>query len=212
MRHPIAVFAPMSHRVFNFSAGPATLPEPVLRQAQAELLDWRGMGASVAEISHRSAPFIELAAQHGKDIFTEKPIALDLDATDRALAAVEAAGVRLQVGFQRRFDRDYMIAKEAIARGDIGRIEMIHDVMRDPEPPPADYIRRSGGLYRDMTIHNFDSVCWLMGEEPTEVFATASAIVSDVIRDAGDIDTSILTFRFPSGVHLGVLQGVREPV
>lgn len=145
------------------------------------------------------APYIEIAAAHGKDIFTEKPIALDLETTRRALDAVDRAGVRLQVGFQRRFDSGYVSAMESIASGEIGTVEMIRDAMRDPSPPPADYIRQSGGLYRDMTIHNFDAVRWLMGEDPIEIHTMASALVSDDIRDAGDVDTSIVTMRFPSG-------------
>jgi myo-inositol 2-dehydrogenase / D-chiro-inositol 1-dehydrogenase len=153
----------------------------------------------IASSTETHAPFIELAAQHGKDIFTEKPIALDIDATDRALAAVEDAGVRLQVGFQRRFDRGYEAALNDIADGTLGRIEMIRDAMRDPQPPDKEYIANSGGLYRDMTIHNFDCVRWLMGEGPEEIFATASTLVSDEIAQAGDVDTSIVTMRFGSG-------------
>lgn len=153
----------------------------------------------IASSTETHAPYIELAAQHGKDIFTEKPIALDLEATDRALAAATAAGVRLQVGFQRRFDPGYVAAKSAIANGELGTVEMIHDVMRDPQPPPAAYIARSGGLYRDMAIHNFDSVRWLMGEDPIEIFAMAGALFSEDIRAANDVDTSVVTMRFPSG-------------
>lgn len=153
----------------------------------------------IASSTDTHAPYIELAAQYGKDIFTEKPIALDLESTNRALLAAEQAGVRLQVGFQRRFDPGYVAAKAAIDRGELGVLEMIHDVMRDPAPPPAAYIAQSGGLYRDMAIHNFDSVRWLMGEEPTEVFTMASALVSDDIRAANDVDTSVVTLRFPSG-------------
>lgn len=153
----------------------------------------------IASSTDTHAPFIELAARHGKDIFAEKPIALDMETTDRALAAVDSFGVRLQVGFQRRFDSGYMAAKESIARGEIGTVEMIRDAMRDPSPPPPEYIKVSGGLYRDMTIHNFDCVRWLMGEEPIELHAVASALVSDDFRIASDVDTSILTLRFPSG-------------
>lgn len=153
----------------------------------------------IASSTETHAPYIELAAKHGKDIFTEKPIALDLGATNRALDAVADAGVRLQVGFQRRFDPGYAAAKAAIQNGELGAIEMIRDAMRDPEPPPADYIARSGGLYRDMAIHNFDAVRWLMDDDPIEVYTMASALVSDAIRDAHDVDTSVVTLRFPSG-------------
>jgi myo-inositol 2-dehydrogenase / D-chiro-inositol 1-dehydrogenase len=153
----------------------------------------------IASSTDTHARFIEIAARHGKDIFTEKPIALDIETTEKALAAVTESGVRLQVGFQRRFDSGYIAAKEGIERGDIGSVEMIRDAMRDPSPPSPEYVRQSGGLYRDMTIHNFDSVRWLMGDDPTEIHATASALVSDAIREANDIDTSIVTMRFPSG-------------
>lgn len=153
----------------------------------------------IASSTETHAPYIEIAARHGKDIFTEKPVALDLDSTDKALVAVNNAGVRLQVGFQRRFDAGYAAAKRATDAGDLGQLEMIRDAMRDPEPPPLDYLRRSGGIYRDMAIHNFDAVRWLMGEDPIEIHAMASALVSDGIRDAGDHDTSIVTMRFASG-------------
>jgi myo-inositol 2-dehydrogenase/D-chiro-inositol 1-dehydrogenase len=153
----------------------------------------------IASSTETHAAYIESAAEYGKDIFTEKPIALDIDATDRALAAVEAAGVRLQVGFQRRFDRGYEAAYQDISNGTLGRIEMIRDAMRDPQPPDMEYVARSGGLYRDMTIHNFDCVRWLMDEEPEEIFATASALVSDEIGQADDVDTSVVTMRFGSG-------------
>lgn len=153
----------------------------------------------IASSTATHAPYIELAAAHGKDIFTEKPIALDIQATVEALQAVERAGVRLQVGFQRRFDSGYVAANESVRRGELGRIEMIRDAMRDPSPPASGYLRNSGGLYRDMTIHNFDAVRWLMGEDPIEIYAIASALVSDDIREIDDVDTSIITLRFPSG-------------
>jgi myo-inositol 2-dehydrogenase/D-chiro-inositol 1-dehydrogenase len=153
----------------------------------------------IASSTETHATYIELASHYGKSIFTEKPIALDLEATDRALATVIRAGTRLQVGFQRRFDPGYAAARGAIERGELGSLEMIHDVMRDPAPPSAAYIAQSGGLYRDMAIHNFDSVRWLMGEDPIEIFAMASALVSEDIRAANDVDTSLVTLRFPSG-------------
>lgn len=158
----------------------------------------------IASSTETHARYIELAAQYGKAIFTEKPIALDIETTDHALKAVAVAGVRLQVGFQRRFDSGYIAAKDAILLGEIGSVEMIRDAMRDPSPPPPEYIRQSGGLYRDMTIHNFDSVRWLMGEDPVELHATASALISDEFRAANDVDTSIVTLRFPSGAMASI--------
>jgi len=153
----------------------------------------------IASPTETHAPYIVAAAQAGKDIFCEKPIALDLEATDRALDAVQAAGVRLQIGFQRRFDKGYRKAKEMIAASTLGRIEMIRDTMRDPEPAPRAYIATCGGLYRDMTIHNFDCVRWLMGAEVDELYALGAAVVDPMFAEFGDIDTSVVTLRFASG-------------
>lgn len=153
----------------------------------------------LASSTETHAPYIIEAARTGKAVMTEKPIALDLESTDAALSAVESAGTWLQVGFQRRFDPGYRAAWEQIRAGEIGSIEMIRDAMRDPAPPPIDYVKRSGGLYRDMAIHNFDGVRWLKGEDPVEVFATGSSLVSDEIAGAGDIDTSVVVLRFADG-------------
>jgi myo-inositol 2-dehydrogenase/D-chiro-inositol 1-dehydrogenase len=150
----------------------------------------------IASSTETHASCIEEAARAGKAALCEKPIALDLESTDRALAAVQSAGTQLQIGFQRRFDRGYAAARNRIADGTLGRIEMIRDAMRDPHPPPLAYLERSGGLYRDMTIHNFDCVRWLKGDDPVEVFAIGSALTGEDIRAAGDIDTSVVTMRF----------------
>src|SRR5690606_11935325 len=107
----------------------------------------------IASSTETHAPLIIAAAQNGKDVFCEKPIALDLETTDAAIDAVERAGVRLQVGFQRRFDKGYRRAKAMIDAGELGRIEMIRDAMRDPQPASPEYLASSGGLYRDMVIH-----------------------------------------------------------
>ena len=163
----------------------------------------------IASSTDSHAALITDAAQAGKQIFCEKPIALDLEATDRALDAVERAGVRLQIGFQRRFDKAYHQAKEIIDAGALGRIEAIRDTMRDPSPAPRTYLETSGGLYRDMTIHNFDCVRWMMGDEVTELFAMGSAIVDPVFQELDDIDTSVISLRFSSG-SLGVIDNSRR--
>jgi myo-inositol 2-dehydrogenase / D-chiro-inositol 1-dehydrogenase len=164
----------------------------------------------IASPTDTHATYITAAARAGKHIFSEKPIALDLAATDAAIAAVERAGVQLQVGFQRRFDRGYQAAWEYIQAGGVGRVEMIHDAMRDPESPPPSYLARSGGFFRDMTIHNLDCVRWLMGEDPVEVFALGSTLVSDEIRAVGDIDTSVVTLKFASGAIATIENGRRS--
>ncbi len=163
----------------------------------------------IASSTDSHAPLIVGAAEAGKQIFCEKPIALDLEATDRALEAVERTGVRLQMGFQRRFDKAYRTAKELIDAGALGRIEAIRDTMRDPSPAPRAYLETSGGLYRDMTIHNFDCVRWMMGQEVTELFAMGSAIVSPLFGELGDIDTSVISLRFAND-GLGVIDNSRR--
>lgn len=163
----------------------------------------------IASPTETHAPYIALAAAHGKDVFTEKPIALDLASTDQALAAVRRAGVRLQVGFQRRFDTGYDTAARKIKAGDVGQIEMIRDVMRDPELAPRAYLEHSGGLYRDMSIHNFDCVRWLMGCEPVEIYAAGAALTDPVVAELNDIDTSVVTLTFASGA-LAVIDNSRR--
>ena len=153
----------------------------------------------IASSTESHAPLIKAAAHAGKDVFCEKPVALDLEATDAALDAVDAAGVRLQIGFQRRYDKGFLRAREMIAGGELGRVESIRDTMRDPGPPPREYLATCGGLYRDMTIHNFDNVRWLMGDEVSDVFAAGAAVVDPMFVEFGDIDTSIVTLRFAGG-------------
>lgn len=189
----------------------AELNVPKVATDPGDAFDDPGIDAVViASPTDTHAPCIEAAARAGKAIFTEKPIALDLATTDAAIAAVEKAGVRMQVGFQRRFDRGYLAAHEAARDGSLGAIEMIHDAMRDPEPPSTAYLARSGGFFRDMTIHNFDCVRWLMGEEPATVFAVGSSLVSDEIRAVGDIDTAAVTLTFASGAIATIENGRRS--
>lgn len=155
------------------------------------------------------APLIEAAAAAGKDIFCEKPIALDLETTDRAIAAAEKAGVRLQIGFQRRFDKAYARVSQMIANGDLGQIEVVRDTMRDPNPPHESYIPTSGGLFRDMVIHDFDCVRWLMRSEPVEIFAMGANLIDPVFAKYGDIDTCVVNIKFESG-SLGAIDAGRR--
>jgi myo-inositol 2-dehydrogenase/D-chiro-inositol 1-dehydrogenase len=163
----------------------------------------------IASSTDSHAPLIIAAAEAGKDIFCEKPIALDLATTDAAIHAVEKHGVRLQVGFNRRFDKGYRRAKAEIVAGGVGKVESIRDTMRDPSPPPRDYVAVSGGLFRDMTIHNFDCVRWLAGSEVTEVSAMAACLVDPMFAELGDYDTSIVTLRCENGA-LAVIDNSRR--
>jgi len=147
------------------------------------------------------ADLIEMFARAKKPIFCEKPIDLDVGRVRRCLDVVAASGVKLMVGFNRRFDPHFRAVHEAVARGDIGAVEMVTIVSRDPGPPPLDYIGRSGGIFRDMTIHDFDMARFLIGEEIETVMAQASVLVDPAIGKAGDYDSASIMLATASGKH-----------
>ena len=153
----------------------------------------------IASSTDTHASLIEASAKAGKAIFCEKPVDLDAARVDRCLAVVKECGVPLSLGFNRRFDPSFRALQSAVAEGKIGKVEMVCITSRDPGPPPVSYIKVSGGLFRDMTIHDFDMARWLLGEEPTEVFAIGSCLVDPAIAEAGDIDTAIVTLKTASG-------------
>jgi myo-inositol 2-dehydrogenase / D-chiro-inositol 1-dehydrogenase len=146
------------------------------------------------------ARMIEEAAQAGKHIFCEKPIAQKLDAIDCALDAVRNAGVKLQIGFNRRFDANFARVRRAIVEGEIGEPHLLHIVSRDPAPPPIAYIMVSGGIFLDMTIHDFDMARFLTGSEVVEVYTAAAVRVDAAIGAAGDLDTALVVLKFENGV------------
>ncbi|MFO7782966.1 MAG: inositol 2-dehydrogenase [Spirochaetia bacterium] len=150
------------------------------------------------------ARFMIEAARAGKHIFCEKPIALDLDAIDEALAEVKKAGVKLQIGFNRRFDTNYRRVHERIVAGSIGDLHMVHIVSRDPAPPPIEYVKVSGGIFLDMAIHDFDMARYLVGDEPETVYAVGGVRISPEIGDAGDVDTALCTLTFRNGVYVTI--------
>jgi myo-inositol 2-dehydrogenase/D-chiro-inositol 1-dehydrogenase len=157
------------------------------------------------------AMMIAEAAAAGKHIFCEKPIDHDLSKIDHVLAAVEQAGVKLQVGFNRRFDPNFQRVREIVAAGEIGEPHILRITSRDPGPPPIEYIKVSGGIFLDMTIHDFDMARFLMGEEVEEIYATGGVRVDPHIGEAGDIDTAIITLRFENGA-IGSIDNSRKAV
>ena len=152
---------------------------------------------------------IEAAARAGLAVFCEKPIALDVERTRRCLQVVEECGARLMIGFNRRFDPHYRAVKAAIEDGRVGEVEQVVITSRDPAPPPADYIRRSGGLFKDMTIHDLDEARWMLGEEPEWVFATGSVLTDPAIGEAGDVDTATVVLDCASGRTATILNSRR---
>lgn len=145
------------------------------------------------------AELIERSAKAGKAIFCEKPIDLSVERVKAVLEVVRATKANLMVGFNRRFDPNFMALKEKLDSGEAGAVELVTISSRDPGAPPLDYIKGSGGLFRDMTIHDFDMARWLLNEEPEQVIAVASTLTDPEIGTAGDVDTAAITLRCPSG-------------
>ncbi|MCB1485991.1 MAG: inositol 2-dehydrogenase [Bauldia sp.] len=145
------------------------------------------------------ADFIEQAVKAGKAVLCEKPVDLDAKRIESCLEVVDASGKPLMVGFNRRFDPNFAALKKRLDDGAVGAVEMVTIVSRDPGPPPIAYIERSGGLYRDMMIHDFDLARFLLGEEPVEVHAIGSVLVDPAIGKAGDVDTAMVMLRTESG-------------
>jgi myo-inositol 2-dehydrogenase / D-chiro-inositol 1-dehydrogenase len=139
------------------------------------------------------------AAKAGKAIFCEKPIDLDPARVELALKEIDAAKVPFLIGFNRRFDPSFRALQDGVQKGEIGKVEKVTIISRDPRPPPLSYVKVSGGLFRDMMIHDFDMARWLLGEEPVELYAQASNLVDPAIGQAGDIDTAMVVMRTASG-------------
>jgi myo-inositol 2-dehydrogenase/D-chiro-inositol 1-dehydrogenase len=144
-------------------------------------------------------PLLIGAARAGKAIFCEKPVSLDLGAVDEALAAIAAAGVPLQIGFNRRFDPAHASVRDAVVTGAVGDVHLVRITSRDPAPPPIEYVKVSGGLFLDMMIHDFDMARFVTGSEVVEVFARAAVRVDPAIGAAGDVDTAVAVLTHENG-------------
>ena len=149
------------------------------------------------------------AAEAGKHVFCEKPVDLTPEKVQAVIDAVAKAGVKLQVGFNRRFDHNFAHVRSLINDGKVGNLELIKITSRDPEPPPAEYAAVSGGMFLDMTIHDFDMARFLAGSDVTEVYASATCLVDPAIGEAGDVDTAIINLKFENGA-LGVIDNSRR--
>ncbi|MCP4317000.1 MAG: inositol 2-dehydrogenase [Hyphomicrobiales bacterium] len=147
------------------------------------------------------ADLIERFAHSGKAIFCEKPVDLSVERVHACLKTVEDTGTKLMVGFNRRFDPSFQAIRTAIDEGAVGKVEQVQITSRDPGPPPAEYISKSGGIFRDMTIHDFDMARFLLGEEVTSVAATGSVLVDREIGELGDFDTASILLQTASGAQ-----------
>ncbi len=179
-----------------------------------KLLDEAGVDAVVvATPTHTHAEVVCAAADAGKHIFSEKPLAQTLAGCDNAIAAAKRAGVKLQVGFMRRFDPAYVVAKARIDAGEIGKPVIFKGVGRDPGAPSLQFARResSGGLIMDMGIHDFDMMRWLMGSEVAQVYSEGGCLVFPDLATVGDIDNAVVSIKFASGA-LGSIDVSRNAV
>lgn len=145
------------------------------------------------------ADLIEQGVRAGKKVFCEKPVDLDSARIRKCLDVVRASGQPLMIGFNRRFDPNFAALRKRLQAGEIGAVEIVTIISRDPGPPPIDYVKRSGGLYRDMMIHDLDMARFLLGEEPVEVHAVGSSLVDPAIGNAGDVDTAAVIMKTASG-------------
>ena len=152
----------------------------------------------------------EFAAQARKHIFCEKPLALELDKIDDALAVVERAGVKLQVGFNRRFDKSYQRLHEIVESGQIGRPCILRITNRDPDFPSMDFLRGSGGIFLDLVIHDFDMVRYQVGDVH-EIYAMGHVLLNQELKEFNDLDTDVIALRFVNGT-LGVIDNSRKAV
>ncbi|MDD7306027.1 MAG: inositol 2-dehydrogenase [Peptoniphilaceae bacterium] len=152
--------------------------------------------------------YIIKSAKAGKHIFCEKPVSLSDEESMRAYKAVKEAGVKFQIGVNRRYDRNFAYVKKMVDEGKVGKLELLRVDSRDPEPPSLDYVKSSGGLFMDMMIHDFDMARYISNQEITEVYVNADAIVNKDIKDI-DVDTAIVNLKFSDGA-IGVILNSRR--
>jgi len=188
------------------------LEVPVIETDYRRLLENKDLDAVIiCSSTDTHAQIIEEAAAAGKHIFCEKPIALEITRIKQALAAVKKAGVKLQIGFNRRFDPSFKKAKELICRGEIGTPHVVRITSRDPELPPISYLKVSGGIFLDMTIHDFDTARFLLNDEVTEIMAAGNCLINPDIEELGDIDTAVITLKYENGA-IGAIDNSRRAV
>ncbi len=155
--------------------------------------------------------FIRQAAEKGKHVFCEKPIDLDVKRIEETLAVVEKSGVKLQVGFNRRFDHNFAKLKDIVSSGAVGEPHILKISSRDPAPPSFEYIRGSGTIFLDMMIHDFDMARFLIGSEVVQVYAKGDCLIDKKFAEAGDVDTAVVVLTFANGT-IGIIDNSRKAV
>ena len=185
---------------------------PFVAQDLDEILKNKDIDAvAICSSTDTHARMIIAAARAGKHIFCEKPIALNLASIDQALEAVETSGVKLMVGFNRRYHANFKKIRELVAAGKVGKPHLVRITSRDCAPPPLEYVKVSGGIFLDMTIHDFDMARFLVASEVTEIFATGSVLINPAIRELGDVDTAVVVMNYENGA-ICTIDNSREAV
>ena len=186
-------------------------PAPVIKDYRAFLNDRQVHALVICSPTDTHAAITREAAAAGKHVFCEKPLDQDPHVIRRTLQAVKQSGVIFQIGFNRRFDHNFAALRAAVQRGSVGDIHLLRITSRDPEPPPAQYIRTSGGLFADMTIHDFDMARFLSGSEVIRVHAAGAVLTDPAIAAEGDIDTAVITLWFENRA-IGIIENSRRAV
>jgi len=177
-----------------------------------ELISREGLDAMViCSPTDTHADYVEKSAIAGKQIFCEKPLDLSLERVWKVLQVVEKYNVGLMLGFNRRFDPDFRKVHDLVRQNTVGELHIIKISSRDPGPPPVDYIRRSGGLFLDMTIHDFDMARYISGKPVKEIYARGNVFIDPVIREANDIDTAVITITFEDD-SMAIIDNSRKAV
>ncbi len=184
--------------------------ERVVRDYHELLADNEIEALLIATNTDTHAMIVKDAAQAGKQVFCEKPLALNLADIDDVMRIVEASGIKLQVGYNRRFDKSFQRVRQIVGSGEIGRPCILHITNRDPEPPSYEYAKTSGGMFLDMSIHDFDMVRFQVGEVD-EIFAVGSVLVAPYLEDLGDVDVDIISLKFANGA-VGAIDNSRKCV
>ena len=189
-----------------------SLGVPLLTQDVNDIFDDDEIDAVViASSTDTHVKFIQKAAHMKKDVFCEKPIDTDLKLIRETLEIVKNEKIKLMIGFNRRFDKNFKRVREIVTSGQIGTPQIIKVTARDPALPPIEYIKGSGGMFFDMTIHDWDMVCYQAGSEVEEVYATGAVLIDPEVGKAGDIDTAVVILKLKNGA-IGMIYNSRQAV
>ena len=175
------------------------------------MADEEVVGVVIASATDTHADLILQAAKSGKMIFCEKPISLDIQTVKKCISSISEYKAKCMLGFQRRYDRNLRHVRERIDSGEIGQIEQVIIISRDPAPPPLDYLKHSGGIFRDMIIHDFDLARYIVDEDIATVYATGNCCVDPAIAEIGDVDTVTVTMVTVGGKTVQIAGTRRGP-